>query len=159
MIPLLRKTVYSAIAGFLIVLFVGAAPAVAAASSTPGVPCAGNEPSALDEYCEDIPSATGGGEAGPGTAALSTTLAGRARRSLTAAPSPRRPGPAKAARRARMILLSLPSPTRSESLGSGPQPGVSGWSALQKLVAVVAAVGAAAILVGVVRRRRRTSAS
>jgi hypothetical protein len=53
-------------------VLVGAVPA--AAATQPGSPCSNATVSAQNQYCEDIPSATGGGEALPGTPALARHL-------------------------------------------------------------------------------------
>ena len=46
----------------------------AATSNQPGAPCSSSTVSAVDQYCENIPSATGGNEAGPGTPAVGKSL-------------------------------------------------------------------------------------
>jgi hypothetical protein len=131
-------------------LFVGAAGALAAATkrgAQPGSGCSSTS-SAINQYCENIPSATGG-SAPPGTIgpSVGTTLP-------QSGVSAYRHLPAAQRKRARK-LLSLPAPTTSVPVTSSIHH--SAWSlpvwVILSLIAIAAA-GAAAVIT---RRRRPTA--
>jgi hypothetical protein len=122
---------------------------VASASSTPGAGC-GNGSSAINQYCENVPSANGRGTPPPGTPdtapRLGTTLPQAAVRAIDRLP-------AKARKRARR-LLSLPAPVPvTASLGHQ-----SGWSLPLGVIIAMIAVAAAGGAAAVVRWRRNQSA-
>jgi hypothetical protein len=135
----------------LLVLLSSESSARASSSSLPGVRCSGNGPSALNQYCEDIPSSTGAGQAAPGLPALATTLRRRSVRALSAATSRR-----NAARRG--SLLTLPAPGSRGLIRSGPDPHPDGWALFSGLIGVIVAVAFALATVALLRRRRATSA-
>jgi hypothetical protein len=123
-------------------------PAPAWAHGGPGGACAGPPSvSAINQYCEDIPSATGATTPLPGTPALQGSLPARVVRAIEHAPanSPvRRLLRLPASRRARSVLVLRPAATSSSLLAL--------WLALA-LVALVALMVAAAQ-----RRRHRQRA-
>jgi hypothetical protein len=136
--------------------------AVSAKAVSPfGVSCSGSAASAINQYCEDIPSATGGHQVTPGVPALATTLRPMLRRALV------RNAPADT-RAARQALLRLPAPG-PPARASGAQPSavgrdasaasVSGFSLVWGLAALVAAIGCAFAALSLVRRLGRGRSS
>jgi hypothetical protein len=148
MIRTLRLMLIAATVGAM--LFVVAAGALAAGTrrgAQPGGSCSSTS-SAINQYCENIPSATGGSTP-PGTVgpSVGTTLPPSGVRAYRHLPAAER----KRARR----LLSLPAPTTSVPVTSSIHHGA--WSlpvwVILSLIAIAAA-GAAALIT---RRRRSTA--
>jgi len=123
----------------------GAAAAQAASAAQPGASC-NNTSSAINQYCEDLPSASGGSPP-PGTPmpALGATLPLSAVRAYNHLP-------AKARKRARK-LLSLPAPAASVRVNASISTHKSAWSLPFWIVLAIIAI-AAACLAAVARRRR-----
>jgi hypothetical protein len=136
----------------------------------------------MNQYCEVVPSSTGGHASAPGTPALSGQLPASAVSALGASPSvggtsARSPGAGAAAHgsgaaaapksasgaahgssagtRIKSGLLSLPAPGSRVRIAGTAIPHVSNWSLVWGLiVALVVATGAAGALAAVARRRR-----
>jgi hypothetical protein len=153
--------------------------APAAASPQPGGPCSNATVSAQNQYCENIPSATGGREASPGTPALvsrlppaevtalrggvsvgATGASGGAGGTVTHAASTResRPGGSAVSAQARQQLLSLPAPTSRIPLAGTSAPRPSSWSLFSGLIIALAVATLAAGGLAFARRRRGGSA-
>lgn len=159
--------------GALAALLTAVTPA--AASSQPGAACSDPTVSAVNQYCELIPSATGGHAPGPGTPALAghlsspvkselrdrrggqsaSSASGRAPASRSAT---RRQGPARKlpGARARRALLTLPAPSPRALFGAAAGPRSSTWSLFSGLIGVLAAATLVAAVLALVRRRRGT---
>jgi hypothetical protein len=151
----------------------GAVPAATAAQ--PGGPCSNATVSAQNQYCEDIPSATGGHEALPGTPALASHLppaevnalrggaaagmagssggAGGADSTHGAAASRSVAARASASAPTRQALLSLPAPgAHVPFTGAASRPGTT--SLFSGLIVVLVVTTLAAGGFAVVRRAR-----
>lgn len=131
----------------------GAAMAGAGSSGT-GTSCAANAPSAVNQYCEDIPGATGGHQLGPGDVGLASVLPPAVRRALAASTT----GPT------RQGLLGLPAPKSHARLKSAAtrQTGTSeiaggGWSLFGGLLLVLGVIALLAIATMTAKRLRRTA--
>ncbi len=120
----------------------GAAPGALAAGG-----CGGPADSALNQYCEAIPTAGGGQVPHAGAPALATTLPPRVVRQLERA----RTGGVKH-RAALRSLLSLPAPGRNRP--SSSQAGISTDSSLPLWLIVVLAASALALLLVAANRWR-----
>jgi hypothetical protein len=117
-----------------------------AGAAQPGASCA-NGSSAVDQYCENVPSANGHGTPPPGTPntapRLGTTLPQSSIRTIDRLP-------AKARKRARKLLsLTAPVPVRASITGSK-----GGWSLPLGVIIALIAVAAAGVTAALVRRRR-----
>jgi hypothetical protein len=118
----------------------------ASAAHQPGASC-GSTSSAINQYCENLPSATGHGTPPPGTPntapRLSTSPAAvRAIDQL----------PAKARKRARKLLsLPAPVPVSASLTGTGPK---GGWSLPLGVIVALIAVAVAGATVALARRGR-----
>lgn len=129
----------------------------AAASPRPGDPCSHSTVSAADEYCENIPSATGGHQVTVGTPAL----AGQLPPSMVSAISGARASGATASsaravpKRTRAGLLRLParSPFSLPIPRAAAHP--SGWSVASGLIAGLIGVTLAMSALALIMRRRR----
>ena len=137
-------------------LALGPPPAGAAIATR----CSAASGSAISQYCEVVPSSTGGQAPVASDRALQSTLPARIVRSLQATrragsgagrSSSKSGGPPPDQRRAE--LLSLPAPARAASTGSSA-PTRSEWSAFSALIAVLAISGAGLGALAVVARRR-----
>jgi hypothetical protein len=138
-----------------VALLSGASFARAASGALPGVNCSANVPSALNQYCEDIPSAIGARQAAPGSTALAATLPQRSLRTLSG-PTPTRRNAAGRGRRSN--LLALPAATRRELIPPiGAELHPNGWELFSALIAVIAALALAAAAAALLRRRRRAA--
>jgi hypothetical protein len=136
-------------------VLVGAALAGAAAAqpSQPGGACSGSQASAQNQYCEDVPTATGGPArhgaharaSAPTGATVSGTLPPPVRRAL--AHSPRNS--------TRRRLLDLPASLVQERLTT-PQ-GAGGFSLVLLLILIVIAIVLALAALAWHRRRHRTA--
>jgi hypothetical protein len=140
----------------LAVLAVWAAPARAAQISRL---CAGpTTVAAINQYCEDLPTAAGGHPLAQGASALAGRLAPRERGALEASA----PGSVKRRLLALPAAASLPRPasrvagpsTSSEASTPAVRASTSPWSLSEPLVIVIAVL--AAVLVGLDVRRRRS---
>lgn len=155
---------FTRIAPLLVVAITAVAAPVAAAQ--PGAACAGpNGASALNQYCENVPTAAGGKVPGVGSASIASTLPPAITARIKALPAgdPRR------------RLLSLPTaaqttaaPGRDRAAASGTPPGAPGTrtvisseirtgpsSIAWPLVLVIALATVALLGVALVRRHRR----
>ena len=137
----------------LVALLLPALPALAA--SGPGAPCSDPTVSAINQYCENVPTSSGGNSAGPGAAQLAPRLSAGVRSRLGAtatAPGTATQGAASAhgprhrrhqsasARRPAAALLTLPAPGPPARLDSGTgRP--SAASLLSGLVLALLAIG------------------
>jgi hypothetical protein len=155
-------------------LLVQAVPA--AASSEPGAPCSDATVSANNQYCENIPAATGGRTMGPGSPVLGSRLppalvnrirgntrGGTAGASSGATHQAATPAAGKAAatrhtrsEQARRALLSLPAPGPRAALRAPPPAHTSSWSLFSGLI-IVLAIATLALSVLAFAQRRRTS--
>jgi hypothetical protein len=139
-----------------VALLASRAPAATAASSQPGAPCANPTVSAVNQYCEDIPSASGPRASGPGAPILASSLPRRAAQRLAgaAAGAPAgRVAPREARKaRAHVALLSLPAPGARVPLSGSPA--TNDASPFSWLIAVLAGVALALAAAAIVRRRR-----
>lgn len=138
------------VAPLVLVLVTGSAGALAA--QQPGASCSsGNTSSAINQYCEDIPSATGGspsppGAPGPPTPTLSTTLPQAkvgAYHHLSA----------KERKRAGK-LLTIPAPTGSVPISASVSASTSAWSLPTGVALAMVAIAAACGIAAIVRRRQ-----
>jgi len=134
----------------LLVAVAGAAPASAAATRAAagaGAMCAGPQTvSALNQYCENVPTAGGGQSPGPGTPALSSALPPRVAGAIT-----RRHGPSVTRK-----LLALPAASLTPLHLAGQPPGrADPLSLLLPLVLVLVALAAAIAGAAHARRRRQ----
>jgi hypothetical protein len=117
--------------------------------SRPGaatVTCNGQTVSAVDEYCEQIPGAAGGGGTGPGTPQLASTLPAKLVARLAANPALR-------------PLLRIPAPAHSRPIAppasfAGGQP-TSTSSPWRWIVIALVALALVIAALDVARRRRR----
>ena len=135
----------------------------ATASTPPGGACSHQQASAVNQYCENIPSATGGNQAGPGTPPLSSQLApsvstrlGGAGVRVSGAPSRaggRRHGRAQSRKASASRLFGLPAPGAHLPFPDARHAAASGWSLFSGLLIVLAALAMALGAVAVVRRR------
>ncbi len=131
-------------------LTLGAAPAYGARG---GAGCSGNAPSALDQYCEVIPSARGGETPRSGSPALGSALPARLvqqlvnRQSLLSA----------RVQQTRKKLLTLPAPDPPRSLGATGDVNatVNSWSVAWPLILIMAAVMLAFAAAALAQRKRR----
>ena len=116
----------------------------------PGAGC-GSTSSAVNQYCEDIPSATGGsamptGTAGPPAPTLGTALPQSAARAYQRLPATTR-------KRARK-LLSLPAPAPAVPVSASFTADRSAWSLPTGLILAMLAIVAACSAAAVARRNR-----
>jgi len=150
----------------------------AAASSQPGAPCSDSTVSANNQYCEDIPAATGGHTMGPGSPTLGSRLSpslvdrnqgtsGGGKTGASTGPTRRAAAPAAdtggAARRARFkqvrrALLSLPAPGPRALFRAVPPAHTSSWSVFSGLIIVLAIATLALSLLAFTQRRRTSGA-
>jgi hypothetical protein len=133
-------------------LALGTGGAAAQAAPQPGASCA-KTPSAINQYCENIPSATGGslpppGTPGPAAATLGTALPQSAVRRYQHLP-------AAAQKRARK-LLALPAPAASVPLSASISTRKSAWSLPTGLLVAMVAMAIAGAGAAIARHRRRT---
>jgi hypothetical protein len=111
-----------------LLLALGAAPALASRNSSG---CASVPVSAIDQYCELLPAATGGNAPTPGSPAVGTELPARIVRHIDARPARRR-------------LLTIPIPSRHVAI-VGPASTNSPWLLLLLvLLAILLILGAMA---------------
>jgi hypothetical protein len=123
---------------------IGASATPAAARFVPG--CANPADSALNQYCETLPSAKGPQVPGPGTPAVATTLPARLARGIARGRG-RRPQD----RRALLRLPAAPRPQLRVAFGSAePGSGLPLW-----LILALSGLALALIATGVRHRRRR----
>ncbi len=144
-----RRRVAAAVTSIALTVGVGAGPAQALSG------CSSGAPSAIDQYCESIPTANNGPTSlGPAaTPGGITPLASTLRRSILQ----------RIARsRKRAILLSIPAPYRHESSATvsgatvgGSTPAVNPWSLVQIPILVIGALVFALAGVALWRRRER----
>lgn len=126
-------------------------------SNPVGGPCTHRSASAIDQYCEDLPTASGPATPSLGTPALGPALPQRLRAGLVRSRS-------SGGLRARRALLTLPAAGPRHPLG-GPvesRVNVSGWSLFGPLIiALVASALAlgATVLVRQWRERSRSAGS
>jgi hypothetical protein len=115
----------------------------ASAAHQPGASC-GNTSSAINQYCENLPSANGHGTPPPGT----PNTAPRLSSSPTAVRAVDR-SPAKARKRARKLLsLPAPVPVSASLTGTGTK---GGWSLPLGVIIALIAVAAAGATVALAR--------
>jgi hypothetical protein len=129
------------------------APAAEAASAgnRPGASCGNGSISALDQYCEQIPAATGRQTPRVGTPALGSRPAAAAIGAHVAAPR----GIVSAAARRR--LRSLPAGVRSRPI-AGSVTGADIWSLSLTLILILVALALALVAVAYRRWRRHRPA-
>jgi hypothetical protein len=127
-----------------------ARPPAASAGNRPGASCGNGSISALNQYCEQIPAATGGQTPRVGTPALGGTPAGTA---IGAPAAPR--GIVSAAARRR--LRSLPAALRSRPI-AGSVTGADIWSLSLTLILILVALALALLAVAFRRWRRHRPA-
>lgn len=133
----------------LAIMLPATAPAVAATRRHQA--CTGGQISAIDQYCETIPAATGPHAPQAGSPALAAVISPRLVRRIAA-------GPYKA-------LLNLPSSgaarhsRRHQALTTRPQPQQASEQSLSTpsvpLVAILALLAALLVVLAALRRRRR----
>jgi hypothetical protein len=133
-------------------VLVGAALAGAAAAqpSQPGGPCSGPQASAQNQYCEDVPTATGGNGGRPAGTTTASAPAGTVRSALS--PSIRRALAHSPRSSARRRLLDLPASLVQERLT--PPQDASGLSVLLLLILILIAIVLALAALAWHRRRR-----
>jgi hypothetical protein len=137
-----------------VTIFTTAAVAQAASAPSgvqPGANC-GNTSSAINQYCEDVPSASGGGSGPPGTQGatgpqLGTGLPPAAVRALKRLPD-------RVRNRARK-LLSLPAPGASVPVSGSISSHTSAWALPIGVILAMVAIAGACVAAAVVGRRRR----
>ena len=118
-----------------------------------GSPCANNNASALNQYCENIPSAGGPGTPGVGTPALAPTLPARIQRSL----SPTATNHLSQKTRTRLRMLPAPVRTQRVSASVGSTTPVSAAHPITQwltFILVLVAIALALVVVAIGRRRR-----
>jgi hypothetical protein len=131
----------------------------AAAARQPGDQCSSTTVSAANQYCEDVPSATGGHQVGLGTPALAGHLPPSVVRELNAAPANgARAGAAAVSGQTRTGLLRLPAPGSFSPLRPGAGTHPSSASLLSELIVVLAAATVLMGALALARRRRGTPA-
>jgi hypothetical protein len=126
--------------GSALVMAISPAPAIALSG------CSMNSVSAVDEYCEQIPSA-GGGDTALGTQGqppLALSLSSKAVRRLLVA--------RRSSRTAASALLSIPSRYRQRTVVGGAAI-TSGWSVLRTLVLIAGGLVAMLVAFAILRRR------
>jgi hypothetical protein len=149
-----RSLVVAATLG--VMLFTGALAAHAASVASGAAPGAGcsNTSSAIDQYCEDIPSASGSGTPPPGTPGPSARQLGSALPRSAARTFRRLPAATRTRARG---LLSLPASAAAVPVSGSIAAHRGAWSlpsgVILAMVAIVAACAAAAVFG---RRRRGT---
>lgn len=134
----------------VLALIIGMDAAVATATAHASG-CANVPASAIDQYCEMTPTATGGSVPSAGGRSLIATLPAAQGRKLLRTPAGRRLADLPAARR----ISSKPLATAS----TGRTADVSTLSLSQPLIAVLAAVALGLIALATVERWRRRSRS
>lgn len=126
-------------------------------SSQPGAACSHQAVSAINQYCENVPAATGGNQAGPGTPSLSSQLSASSRvGGVSGAPSRaagRRRGRAQSRNVAASRLLGLPAPSARLPLSVTRHAAASGWSLFSGLLIALAALTLALSAAPLARRR------
>jgi hypothetical protein len=150
---------------------------VPSAAAQPGGPCSNATVSAQNQYCENIPSATGGHEALPGTPALASHLppaevnalrsgaagvgVSRASGAAVGRGSTHRASAARSAAartpvsaRTRQALLSLPAPTSRVPIAGTTPPRPSTASLFPGLIIALVVTTLAAAGLAFVRRAR-----
>jgi hypothetical protein len=128
-----------------------AAPPALAARHRPLGACGAPAGSAINEYCDAIPSATGGTVPHVGSPSVATTLPKPIARAISAGPSAGRK------------LLTLPAAgkphkphKRKVRIASLSGPATSIWSLSLILILILAAIALGLVAIAVERRRRRT---
>jgi hypothetical protein len=101
--------------------------------------------SALNQYCENVPAATGGKPPAPGTPAVAAGLAPRIARQIA---STRHQSPVRK-------LLTLPAAGPTHQLEGSAQAGSGGSGIPLLLILVLIAIAVALIGTAVQRRRQR----
>ena len=135
------------------VLTLGACPALAA---QPGAACAG-PPSvgAINQYCENIPGATGGHPSGPGTPAVSSSLPRRVVKRLTATGHARLLAlPAAVTSSTPSRRGRAPSPVRPQQSGISAAASTDPLSPFILLLVALIALTLALMAAALIRRRR-----
>jgi hypothetical protein len=143
-------------------LLTAAGPAAAAPHVTAqaGGTCSHQQVSAVNQYCENVPSATGGNQAAPGTEPLSSRLppsalgrllgaSGRASRAAAGRNGHARSRKAAAA----SPLLGLPAPSTRLPFSATRHSGANVWSLFPGLLILLAALALGLGAVAFVRRR------
>jgi hypothetical protein len=129
-----------------ILIAAGSTPALAA--TVPG--CINPADSALNQYCEVIPAATGGQTPHIGTPSVATTLPARIVRQLASGTGPQA--------KARRALLTLPAGLHSGKLSPAVSVAKTGGSTLPAWLFAVLAVAAAALAGAALSGKRRRRA-
>jgi hypothetical protein len=124
-------------------------PSAHAAGNRPGSSCGNGSVSALNQYCEQIPSATGRQTPRVGTAALGSTPAA----SAIGAPAGRAAARGRVSAAARERLRSLPAGVRAHPI-AGSVTGADIWSLSLTLILVLVALALALIALAFHRWRR-----
>jgi hypothetical protein len=120
-----------------------------AAGNRPGSACGNGSISALNQYCEQIPSATGAQTPGVGTPALGSTPAGSAIAAQV--------GGSRVSASARRRLRSLPAAVHPRPIaGSVTAPSI--WSISLTLILILIALALALTALAYRRWRQRTPA-
>lgn len=139
---MVRRALLVVLAG----LVVGAVPAHAGVL---GGACVGPPSvSAVNQYCENVPAATGGKPAAPGSPAVAATLTPRIARQIASTPHQ---SPARK-------LLTLPAAGPTHPLQGSVQAG-SGSGVPLLLILVLIAIAVALIGTAIQRRRQRLRSS
>lgn len=129
-----------------VLVVVLASAATAQAAQPPGL-CSGSPFSAQNQYCENVPAATGHHSVLPGSPTVRSTLPPRVVAAIAAG----------RAHRARKALLNLPASIPQEPLG--PPVQTSGWSLSLLLILLLVALLLAMAGAAEWRRRRRRGAA
>jgi hypothetical protein len=143
-------------ATLVVILLTGAVVAQAASAPSgvqPGANC-GNTSSAINQYCEDIPSASGGGTPPPGAPGspaphLGTTLPQPAARVFNHLSVVKRKRAEK--------LLSLPTPAASVPVTGSLEARTGEWSPPIGVILAMVATAAVGLVAAIIGRRRRGS--
>ena len=154
----LRVVVVIAVAlslGPWIVSAQAAAPSSSGIPSSPG--CAGPVDSVFNQYCEPVPTATGGKTPGPGTPAVANTLPAAVVQTISGG-SPVTGAFAFGPTRKKLATLPVAAPAALPVTGAAlADPWTLAWWLILILAAIALALIATAVAVR--RRRRRQGAS
>jgi hypothetical protein len=129
-------------------LGLGVVNANAANSAATG--CAGPPDSVFNQYCEPVPTATGGKSPGPGTPAVANTLPPVIVHSIAGAAPVTPAAFTHATTRKRLLTLPAPSPR----LGVSGAAITNAWSLAWWLILLLAALAAGLAAAAIARRRR-----
>jgi hypothetical protein len=140
----------------LIALSLCLGPGIVSAHAAPpsSLGCAGPPDSVFNQYCEPVPTATGGKTPGPGTPAVATTLPPAVVQTISGG-QPVTGAFAFGPARKKLVTLPVSAPSVLPVTGTAL---ANPWSLAWWMILILVAIALALIATAIVRRRRRRPA-